>query len=232
MFLSHPFLFGDEAATVLAQIACRDDGRLPQGGALSPLISNLVCRSLDNDLLQFAQRHKIRYTRYADDITFSTSRTTFPTELIDADTNPPTAGADFVSIVQNHDFAINKTKVKLRSRIRRQEVTGLTVNEFPNVRRELVRKIDGELYAWERHGYHAAQDVYEMKYADGGGVQLSNVIRGRLAYLKMIRGEDDYIYRRMVRKFNRLGSPKIPIALSHRSNHHPCATFRIRGISW
>ena len=72
VFRSVPFRFGDQAAETIAQICCRDDGVLPQGGATSPIVSNLVCRSLDNKLLRLARQTKCYYSRYADDLTFST----------------------------------------------------------------------------------------------------------------------------------------------------------------
>jgi RNA-directed DNA polymerase len=200
VFRNHPFEFGEEAARVLAQICCRDDGVLPQGGAMSPLISNLVCRSLDNDLLTFAREHRLRYSRYADDLTFSSNVSAFPVELINLDaagTIQP--GAEVANIVSSHQFAIHTAKVKLRTRDRRQEVTGLTVNQFPNVPRRFIRKLDGALYAWRTFGYEAAQARYETHFRHGSGIHLSNVIRGRLAFLKMVRGEHDFLYRRLVR---------------------------------
>ncbi len=59
----------DDMATLLAR-ACTIDGLLRQGTRCSPAIANLVCRQLDVDLLLLAGS-KSRYTRYADDLTFS-----------------------------------------------------------------------------------------------------------------------------------------------------------------
>ena len=64
-------------ATVLAQIACFEN-ELPQGSPCSPVISNLIGHVLDGRLARFAKTHKCTYSRYADDITFSTSRKGFP----------------------------------------------------------------------------------------------------------------------------------------------------------
>lgn len=74
IFGAHPFGFPPTVATVLAQICCAQTV-LPQGAATSPILANLVCRGLDNDLSRLARRHRCTYTRYADDITFSTSGT-------------------------------------------------------------------------------------------------------------------------------------------------------------
>jgi RNA-directed DNA polymerase len=211
VFLSRPFWFGDEAATVLAQIACMDNGLLPQGGALSPIVSNLVCRGRDNELVTYARNYGLRYTRYADDITFSTKRPSFPEELIRFDHESVFPGPVLEETVKRHSFEINKTKLKYRSRSRRQEVTGLTVNEFPNVPRNFVREISGALHAWNKYGYACAQEMYESTFRDSGGEHLNNVLRGRLAYLKMVRGRHDFIFRRLARQFNRLDQQPIPI---------------------
>ncbi len=228
LFTSRPFGFGAGAATVLAQLSCRDDGILPQGGALSPLISNLVCRGLDNDLIELAKQHMLYYSRYADDISFSTSRPSFPSELVQLNSNPPVPGDRFEEIVNGHSFTINSAKIKFRSRDRRQEVTGLTVNQFPNLPRKFIRDLSGAIFAWERHGYAAAQEMYESKFKTSGGTHLRNVIRGRIAYLKMVRSEHDFIYRRLARQFNRLESQPItivPITHAQPSAMHnlPCA---------
>jgi RNA-directed DNA polymerase len=211
VFLSSPFEFGEEAATVIAQICCRHDGSLPQGGATSPLVSNLVCRGLDTDLIAFAMKHKLRYSRYADDLTFSSSHHSLPSDLIQVSGGTILAGQRFEEVVQNHGFKLNHSKVKLRSPRRRQEVTGLTANQFPNVQRRFMREITGALHAWEKYGYDAAQHEYESRIRRGGGIRLDNVLRGKLAYVKMVRGDDDHAYRRLARRFNRVASAPIRI---------------------
>jgi RNA-directed DNA polymerase len=74
-FAVHP-----KVATIIAQIAC-DENELPQGSPCSPVISNLVGHLLDARLARLAKAYKCTYSRYVDDITFSTSRKDFPPEL-------------------------------------------------------------------------------------------------------------------------------------------------------
>ncbi len=75
MFQAPPFRFGREAAMTLAQLACvpEDNGPLPQGGVLSPYIANVICRRMDQRLSAIARQHRCSFTRYADDLTFSTN---------------------------------------------------------------------------------------------------------------------------------------------------------------
>ena len=74
-FMLHP-----SVATVLAQIACHDNG-LPQGSPCSPVISNLIGHLLDLRLCKLATRYGCTYSRYADDITFSTNKPDFPSGI-------------------------------------------------------------------------------------------------------------------------------------------------------
>ena len=75
------FALQEKVATVIAQIACFNN-ELPQGSPCSPVLSNLIGHLLDTRLARFARLYKCTYSRYADDITFSTSRKDFPAELV------------------------------------------------------------------------------------------------------------------------------------------------------
>ena len=66
------FKLPTEVATVIAQLTCFK-GRLPQGASTSPVITNLICKISDMRLLKIAKSYKLDYTRYADDLTFSTN---------------------------------------------------------------------------------------------------------------------------------------------------------------
>ena len=70
------FLLPREVSIIIAQIACYN-GRLPQGAPSSPIISNLICQVLDMHLLKIAKKYRLDYTRYADDLTFSTNNRVF-----------------------------------------------------------------------------------------------------------------------------------------------------------
>ena len=80
LFMSEPFNVPQAGATILAQLCCHR-GVLPQGAPTSPVISNIICSRLDRQLMKLAQSHNCFCTRYADDITFSKTRTAFPAEI-------------------------------------------------------------------------------------------------------------------------------------------------------
>lgn len=201
-----PFGFPKTVASVIAQIACLDDGRLPQGSPCSPVVSNVVAHGLDVALLDLARRHHCVYTRYADDISFSTSKTLFPGELARHANGDTEVGDKLNAAVVAAGFKINRQKVRLQSRMQRQDVTGLTVNEFPNVRRSFVREVRAILHAWDRHGLHAAQRELNKRLGidNQDAATLARHVRGKLAYLQMVRGRDDPVFRKLLKKLHAL----------------------------
>lgn len=136
------FELGPEVATTIAQIAC-DGTALPQGSPCSPVISELIAQILDARLVRLAKEFGVTYSRYADDITFSTSQKDFPSALAKVDANNPAVwhlSEKLVSKITNSGFGINDEKTRMHFRGSRQMVTGLVVNEKVNVRSDYYRR--------------------------------------------------------------------------------------------
>lgn len=132
------FQLNSEIATVIAQIACYDN-KLPQGSPCSPIITNLIAHSLDIQLASLAKKNKCTYTRYADDITFSTRLSTFPPEIMSEEKGDYTSGERLEREIERAGFSINHKKTRIQYKISRQDVTGLVVNKKPNVKNEYWR---------------------------------------------------------------------------------------------
>lgn len=135
---NHHFALTDKIATLIAQIACHE-GRLPQGSPCSPVISDLLAHLLDVRLVELAKRSRVTYSRYADDLTFSTNQKTFPAALAYPSSEVPydwQLGDKLVSRIGKAGFQINPDKTRMQCRMSRQLVTGLMVNEKVNVRPE------------------------------------------------------------------------------------------------
>ena len=175
----------------------------PQGAPTSPMITNLICRQMDRRLLGLAKRFKVSYSRYADDITFSSNNkdifeegSTFRVELKRI-------------IEEDQKFRINEEKTRVQSRAYRQEVTGLVVNNKVNVTKRYVKQIRMWLYLWERYGYNKASEHFQKDYnrykgQAEHGTHMENVIGGKLNYMKMIVGADNATYRKLAERFENL----------------------------
>lgn len=175
---------------------------LPQGAPTSPIITNMICDKLDHRLGGLARRFGLNYTRYADDITFSSMHNVFQ------------ENSDFrkelARIIGDQGFVINDKKTRLQKRGSRQEVTGIILSDRLNVSQKYVRDIRNILYMWEKYGYSVAYAKFFPKYKEEkghvkkGNPDLVNVIDGKLMYLKMVKGEEDSVYKRLYTKFQNL----------------------------
>lgn len=211
MLMSPPYCIGQEAATCIAQLCCHE-GALPQGAPTSPVLSNMICAKLDAELLRAARQFRCRYSRYVDDLTFSTGSAKFPTELAIATEPAPgaIAGHALSTIIDNNGFTINAAKTRLQEACVRQEVTGLTVNRRPNVTKRYLSQLRAMISAWENHGYESAEreflERYDSKHRPTATSEriFEHVVKGKLAYLKQVRGDDNNTYYRLRCRVNAL----------------------------
>lgn len=135
------FNLNSDVATVLAQIACHENA-LPQGSPCSPVISNLIGHLLDIRLAALSNQVSCSYSRYADDLTFSTNKRNFPPQvakLAVAETHQWQVGKKLKWIVEKAGFTINNAKTRMQYKHSRQDVTGLVVNSKVNTRAEYRR---------------------------------------------------------------------------------------------
>jgi hypothetical protein len=130
-----------EIALLLTQIVCHDK-KLPQGSPASPIISNLIAHILDIKLAKLASANKCTYSRYADDITFSTNTAELSSQIaIPHPSNPHrwSIGSDLQNIIKQCGFSVNIRKTRVQYKTSRQEVTGLVVNRKINIKSEYQR---------------------------------------------------------------------------------------------
>jgi RNA-directed DNA polymerase len=176
----------------------------------------MICARMDSQLRLLAKELRCTYTRYADDITFSTTLSSFPKELAHLTTEDnklkTVLGEKLISIIKDNGFEINESKIRLQHRSQHQEVTGLTVNKFPNVKREYIRKISSMLQAWEKFGLDSVEARYKEKVSKELGIleekvpKFKEVLRGKLNFLGMVRGKDNEIYRKYLTWYHQLSS--------------------------
>jgi RNA-directed DNA polymerase len=196
---------------VLAQICCHNN-QLPQGAPTSPLITNMICAKLDSQLQRLAKACKATYTRYGDDITFSTTLKEFPESLAKVVTEEGKEkvilGEPLLGIIVENGFQVNENKIRLQAKGNHQEVTGLTVNQFPNVNRKFVRQVRAMLHAWAKFGLEAAEQEFQEKYATKPRSPSKNapgfkeILRGKIEFIGIVKGKENEIYSRFIDKFN------------------------------
>ena len=174
--------FNDEVSDIIARlctIPMWDEqnqmlrNSLPQGSPASPLLSNIVCISLDRRLSGLAKRFGLTYSRYADDITFSSDHSVYAkdSEFL----------KELENIVESSGFKINEKKTRLQKKGSRQDVTGLIVGEQINTYRQFTKNLRAAVFHAENNGCTPRE---------------FNNIMGRISYMAMVKGPDAPIVKR------------------------------------
>jgi RNA-directed DNA polymerase len=169
---------------------------LPQGAATSPLFSNIISERLDRKLSGLAKSYGLKYSRYADDITFSSDHHVYDD------------GSSFrhklYRIIRDEGFFINQKKVRLQHQAFKQEVTGLTVNVKANVNRKWLAELKKWLYLWDRYGKKQVVKWYFIKHKEKTGDNFMHIefferhIFGQLHFLSMVKGKDDPVFQNLM----------------------------------
>lgn len=170
------FLFPQNIATILAQLTCYN-GSLPQGAPTSPIITNLICNVLDMKLLKIAKKFKLDYTRYADDLTFSTNNTNFLENFEEFKDRVE-------AVIKYSGFKINEKKTRLQYKDSRQVVTGLVVNKKVNINRYFYKETRSMANTLYKHG----------EFKINGEKGTLNQLEGRFAFINQIDRFNNEIY--------------------------------------
>jgi len=206
-FYNHPFNLKGDLEPIAYMIAClttyKINGKrvLPQGSPTSPSITNVLCWRLDHRLSGLAKKFGVDYTRYADDITFSSNHNCYKDKFL----------TELNRIIKSQELSINPKKTRLQSNLIRQEVTGLTVNQKLNVTGKYIKDVRMYLYYCEQYGLIKATTIFEKDYRDIKSEllykkppSLELFLKGKLNYLSMVKGKDDPTYLKLESRFANL----------------------------
>ena len=219
MLIKPPYSIGLEAATTIAQIACYN-GKLPQGAPSSPVLTNMICVPLDNQLMKLSKTRGYTYTRYADDITISTYKKSFDKDIISLEGEKVILGAKLTEVFKKNNFEINPDKVILRSQQMRQEVTGLTVNRFPNLRRSYIKQLRAILHSSDKYGLYLAAKTF-VKSGNSNNAHIFDIIDdetkkdeivdwfkkvlvGKINYIKQVKGPESITFLSFAKRYNEI----------------------------
>ncbi len=202
------FALDPAVATVIAQIVCFNNV-LPQGSPTSPHVANLLTQFFDTRMARFLRPRRCAYSRYADDITISTNLKEFPADVaisVPADPQGWSVSPELDAIFARSGLPINPVKTRMSSHTKRQMVTGLVVNQNPNVTREYyltTRAMCDHLFKsgtadipniTDNFGKNCPQEVGEAEQEAEKSTtpDVIKVIEGRLSHIHNIRERSDH----------------------------------------
>ena len=172
--------YNNFAATILTNL-CTLDGKLPQGSACSPALSNIICITLDKRLMGLCKKRGIRYSRYADDMYFSCDDKVLLLK------NFPL----ITQIIEDEDFIINKRKTHFHTPSNKKQITGITVaptniEDYVELKapKKLKQKIRAEIFTCLISGQYENKEhiLGEIAYVDF--IEKEN----RNTYLERVKG--------------------------------------------
>ena len=149
-------------------------GVLPQGAPSSPMISNIAALNLDEALYAYANENGFVYTRYADDLTFSTT-------VLPDGKSVGRLKREIISLIRKSGFYENQEKIRIAGPGSKKIVLGLLVDgTSPRISRELYKRIDRNLYSMEKFGIEkvAKHDGFESTFG------FINHVSGLLSFIK------------------------------------------------
>ena len=185
LFMLEPFNYNETLATLMAMLTTYE-GALPTGAPSSPIISNLIFYRTDKKLKAFSESKSLSYSRYADDLTFS-SNTDINQEII----------SQINQIIEENGFVINQKKSRLQKYYNRQIVTGLTVNQKVNINRKYIRNIRAILHDIKNRGLVLASSRFfdNESINEESTNRFLNILRGKIEFIGFVRGWEDNIYK-------------------------------------
>lgn len=182
------------------------NNQLVQGFCTSPTLANIVTHKLDKDLKKLCGKD-ITYTRYADDLYFSSDTMEIPLENI-------------TSLIEKHSFVLNNKKTKFMKRGQKQYVTGLTTfdSNIPRISKQRKRNIRLEINYITKFGYAAhAKHRLIKRGEDPNGLDFFNKIgdeitltRNRLyGWLHFIQSIEPQFAKKYYKKLNNVGKNSV-----------------------
>ena len=191
---------------------------LAQGSPLSPLLSNIACIDMDKQIAHMANHSNVTYSRYADDMSFSSDNNVFYDDFCTSLSN----------IVNSYGYNFNNRKTRLSRKGNRHIVTGIVVNEKANVTRDYIKDIRNILYIWGKYGYARASHRFQKKhhYRYEYAPRLELYVSGRIAFLKQVKGDQSPLYLNFLSRYKTLINDLISQSKEYTGKGIPYGSFR------
>jgi len=199
-----PFQFDKKSANILAQLLTFR-GRLPMGTPTSPVISNLGTMAFDNEVSDWSQANNITYTRFVDDLSFSSHQKITISHL-----------SQIENICYKHGLKINPDKIKNFGPSDTKKVTGLLLRETVDVDDSFYEELNKDL---ERLKYLAEVNLILQKdKSESDFREFKQQVQGQINFIGMIEGYDNTLFYKYRMKLKDAINPKESILSARWTN--------------
>ena len=172
-----------QIGAMLTSLCCKED-ILPQGAPTSPTISNIVMKNFDDVIGEWCDKRGISYTRYCDDMTFSSNK---PLNYV---------ALKVQGMLLERGFIVNNKKTRFFTNATRQVVTGICVNDKVSVPANYKRELRQELYYVLKYGpTDAIFHGQRKRFIEGGKAQTESYyhyLKGKINYLLQIEPNNNW----------------------------------------
>jgi RNA-directed DNA polymerase len=185
VFGTFPFRFSGELVQLLCKLTCFR-GRLPMGSPTSPPVSNFTMIPVDNRLLKWSHSNDIVYTRFVDDLTFSSQKPITTSTL-----------AQVEEILFEHRWKINNKKLVLYGKNDVKKVTGLELRDRVSVPDTFINEVDKDIVRLKNVLEFEARAPFAK--ATEWIIKLEQHVNGQVNFLGMVYGykSPEFISRRL-----------------------------------
>jgi len=170
--------FDENSQNILKELVIHKPAILPQGSPCSPMLSNIIATKMDHRFEALARKKKFRYSRYADDLTFS----------IGSEGKLPSLKL-ITEIISSEGFFVNDKKTKYMKKGCKQYVTGLTTTNGINVNKHYRKNISEHIYYCRRYGVKNHLIRRKEEFPNYNSLKFHNWLYGHLCFIKSVNEE-------------------------------------------
>ncbi len=211
IFARNYFRFNRETEELLTRLVCFQK-RLPMGSPTSPVLSNLAMLDADYEIENWVRGYHITYTRYVDDLSFSSTKPL-----------PSTFRNQIERILLAHRFAINPKKDKWFDKEDTKMVTGLILtNTGLQLPLSFFKDMSDCLEAAQR--LVLASEWFPLEWSGIYQKSIRQSLAGRLSLVKQVYGSSHSVYKKLTAKVN--------AAFKKQDNDTAKARWNYYGYQW
>mgnify|MGYP003631846629 CR=1 FL=1 len=182
--------FDENSREILKELVDNKPPILPQGAPTSPIISNILATKMDYRFEALAGKLNFRYSRYADDLTFSIGKIgKLPSLKL------------ITKIIDDEGFFINSKKTKYMKKGCKQYVTGLTTTNGTNVSKEYRKTITEHIYYCRKYGVNSHLERRHKEFPKYNNIKFHNWLYGHMCFIKSI---NEKASKKMLEDFNKI----------------------------